>query len=113
MTHVVTEPCIKCKFTDCVAVCPVDCFHEGVCMLVIDPEECIDCGACIDECPVSAIYPEEDLPEKWRHFLEFNVKYTDEWPLITDSQDPLPTAEQFEHVEDKLDLFDPSPADQS
>jgi ferredoxin len=111
MTHVVTEPCIKCKFTDCVAVCPVDCFHEGVNMLVIDPEECIDCGACVDECPVSAIYPEEDLPEKWSDFLELNVKYTDEWPLITQTQEPLSTAEEFKEVEDKLDMLDPTPAE--
>ena len=110
MTHIVTEPCIKCKFTDCVAVCPVDCFHEGANMLVIDPEECIDCGACIDECPVTAIYPEEDLPEKWLGFLELNAKYSLEWPVITESQDPLPTSEEFKDVEEKLDQFDPSPA---
>lgn len=113
MTHVVTEPCIKCKFTDCVAVCPVDCFHEGANMLVIDPVECIDCGACIDECPVHAIYAEEDLPEKYREWLELNVKYTAEWPLINQTQEPLPTAEEFKDVENKRHLFDPSPAPRS
>jgi len=111
MTHVVTEPCIKCKYTECVAVCPVDCFHEGANMLVIDPEECIDCGACIDECPVSAIFPEEDLPEKWEHFLEQNERYTAEWPVITETKEPLETAEEFKEVEDKFDLFDPTPAE--
>ena len=111
MTHVVTEPCIKCKYTECVAVCPVDCFHEGANMLVIDPEECIDCGACIDECPVSAIFPEEDLPEKWEHFLEHNERYTAEWPVITETKEPLETAEEFEEVEDKFDMFDPNPGE--
>ena len=113
MTHVVTEPCIKCKFTDCVAVCPVDCFHEGANMLVIDPEECIDCGACIDECPVSAIYPEEDLPEKWMHFLDLNTELSAEWPVITQTQDPLPTAEEYQDVEEKEHLLDKSPAVQA
>ena len=110
MAHVVTEPCIKCRFTDCVGVCPVDCFHEGSTMLVIDPNECIDCGACIDECPVSAIYPEEDLPEKWRHFRQLNEEYATRWPVITQSQDPLPTAEEYKEVEDKFGEFNPSPA---
>ncbi|NLX14783.1 MAG: ferredoxin family protein [Phycisphaerales bacterium] len=109
MTHVVTEPCIKCKFTDCVAVCPVDCFHEGTNMLVIDPDECIDCGACVDECPVSAIYPEEDLPEKWQHFLDLNTQYAAEWPVISQTQDPLDTAEEYREVEKKEELFEPTP----
>lgn len=111
MTHVVTEPCIKCKYTECVAVCPVDCFHEGANMLVIDPEECIDCGACIDECPVSAIFPEEDLPEKWEHFLEHNKRYTAQWPVITETKEPLDSAEEFKEAEDKFDLFDATPAE--
>ncbi len=113
MTHVVAEPCIKCKFTDCVAVCPVDCFHEGANMLVIDPDECIDCGACIDECPVHAIFPEEDLPEKWKEFLELNAQYAAEWPVINKSQDPLPTAEQYKDIENKRHEFDPNPAPRS
>lgn len=110
MTHIVTEPCIKCKFTDCVAVCPVDCFHEGVNMLVIDPDECIDCGACIDECPVHAIYPEEDLPEKWKDFLELNARYARDWPVITQTKEPLPTAEEYRDIEEKRDQFIPEPA---
>ena len=111
MTYVVTEPCIKCRYTDCVAVCPVDCFHEGANCLVIDPEECIDCAACVDECPVQAIYAEEDLPEKWEHFIELNVKYSAEWPVINETKDPLDTAEDFKEVEDKMDLLDPKPAE--
>ncbi len=113
MTHVVCEPCIKCKFTDCVAVCPVDCFHEGVNMLAIDPEECIDCGACIDECPVSAIYPEEDLPEKWADFLEMNERLAAQWPVITETQDPLPSAEEYQDIEDKRELLDETAAQQA
>lgn len=109
MTHVVTEPCIKCKYTDCVAVCPVDCFHEGANMLAIDPEECIDCGACIDECPVSAIYPEEDLPEKYAAYLELNEQLAAQWPVINATQDPLPTAEEYKDAEDKAELLDKTP----
>ncbi len=108
MSHIVSEPCIKCKYTDCVAVCPVDCFHEGANMLVIDPDECIDCGACVDECPVHAIYPEEDLPEKYQHFIELNKVLSKEWPVINETHDPLPTAEQFKEIENKFDQLDRS-----
>ena len=73
MTHVVTESCIKCKYTDCVDVCPVDCFREGPNFLSIDPDECIDCAVCIPECPVNAIYAEEDVPEDQRDFIKLNV----------------------------------------
>ena len=75
MTFIVTESCIKCKLTDCVEVCPVDCFHEGPNMLVIDPDECIDCGACEPECPVSAIMSEDDVPDKWVSFIAKNREY--------------------------------------
>jgi len=112
MAHIVAEPCIKCKFTDCVAVCPVDCFHEGVNMLTIDPEECIDCGACVDECPVTAIYPEEDLPEKWNEWIEINERLSLEWPVINQTKDPLPTAEEYREVEDKKALLDETPAEE-
>jgi ferredoxin len=71
MAYIVTEPCDKCKYTDCVEVCPVDCFHEDETILYIDPEECIDCGACIPECPVEAIFEEDDVPEKWRHYIHW------------------------------------------
>lgn len=101
MAFVVTEPCIKCKYTDCVAVCPVDCFREGVNFLVIDPDECIDCGACVPECPVEAIYLDEDVPEKWAEYIELNARLAREWPMINEQRDPLPTADEFREVEDK------------
>ena len=75
MTYVVTESCIKCKFMDCVEVCPVDCFYVGENMLVIHPDECIDCGACVPVCPVSAIFALDDVPEKWAHFTQINAAY--------------------------------------
>ena len=75
MSHVVADPCIKCKYTDCVAVCPVDCFHEGANMLVIDPDECIDCGACVPACPVEAIFALDETPEKWKSFIPVNAQY--------------------------------------
>ena len=74
MTYVVTENCIKCKYTDCVEVCPVDCFHEGPNILVIDPDECIDCTLCVAECPVNAIYAEDDLPENQKQFTQLNAE---------------------------------------
>ena len=75
MTYVVAEPCIKCKYTDCVDVCPVNCFYEGENFLVINPDECIDCGACVPECPVDAIFDEPDLPEKWANFKKINADW--------------------------------------
>lgn len=113
MSHVVAEPCIKCKFTDCVAVCPVDCFHEGATMLTIDPDECIDCGACVDECPVKAIMPEEDVPAKWTEYIALNAEYAPKWPVITKKGDPLPTAEEFRNVESKREHFDEAPGEGS
>jgi ferredoxin len=101
MTHVVTESCIKCKYTDCVDVCPVDCFHEGPNMLVIDPDECIDCAVCIPECPVNAIFAEEDVPEDQREWTALNAELTKGWPVITDKKDALATAEEFKDVRDK------------
>jgi ferredoxin len=89
MAHIVTEPCIKCKYTDCVTVCPVDCFHEDAEMLVIDPEVCIDCGACIPECPVQAIYADSDLPEKYKSFTAQNAAKSKELPVITQKKPPL------------------------
>ena len=102
MTFVVTEPCIKCKYTDCVSVCPVDCFYEGLNFLVIHPDECIDCGACVPECPAEAIFDEADLPEKWSNFIELNAKYAEDWPNIVEQQDPLPDADEEKTNEDKL-----------
>ena len=109
MTYVVTEACIKCKYMDCVEVCPVDCFYEGANMLVINPDECIDCGVCEPECPVEAILPDtEDEAEKW---LELNREYsTGPWPNITRMGTPPPDADDFKEVGDKFaKYFSPEP----
>lgn len=108
MTFIVNDKCIKCKFTDCVEVCPVDCFYEGENMLVIHPDECIDCGVCEPECPVEAIKPDtEPGLEKW---LELNREYADKWPNITAKKDPLPEAEEFRDTEGKFErFFSPKP----
>ncbi|MFT5121805.1 MAG: ferredoxin [Kiritimatiellia bacterium] len=89
MAHVVTEPCIGCKNTVCVTVCPVDCFHEDELALWIDPEECIDCGACIPECPVEAIFEEGDVPAKWTEYIKINAEKAPELPVITERKEPL------------------------
>ncbi len=102
MTFVVTENCIKCKYTDCVEVCPVDCFHEGPNFLVIDPDECIDCTLCVPECPVGAIYPEDDLPEGQEIFLEINDELAKEWPVIMVRKDPPQDAEEWDGKPGKL-----------
>ena len=107
MTYVVNDNCIKCKYTDCVEVCPVDCFYEGANMLVIHPDECIDCGVCELECPVDAIKP-DTAPglEKW---LGINAEYAKTWPNITVKKDPPPDANDWEGKPDKGDAFDPEP----
>lgn len=112
MTFVVTDNCIACKYTDCVSVCPVDCFYEGENMLVIDPVECIDCGVCEPECPADAIRPDTDPDmEKW---VEFNTKYSKIWPVITEAQDPLPNADDMDGVKNKLEThFSDSAAEQA
>jgi len=102
MTFVVTESCIKCKYTDCVEVCPVDCFHEGPNMLVIDPDECIDCTLCEPECPVEAIVSEDDLPGHQRQFLELNAELAKIWPTLSERKDPPPDADEWKDVKDKL-----------
>jgi ferredoxin len=103
MTYVVTEACIKCKYTDCVEVCPVDCFYEGENMLVIHPDECIDCGVCEPECPVEAIIPDsEGAAEKW---LEVNRQYATSWPNLTRKIDAPPDADSFKDVGDKFEKF--------
>ena len=108
MTYVVTEACIKCKFTDCVEVCPVDCFYEGANMLVIHPDECIDCGVCEPECPVDAIKPDTEKGlEKW---LGVNKDFASKWPNITSKKDAPPDAKDFETVTDKFAKhFSPEP----
>lgn len=102
MTHVVTESCIRCKYTDCVDVCPVDCFREGPNMLVIDAGECIDCGLCVPECPVQAIYPEEDVPSDQRGFIALNIELAAQWLALTEGKAPLPDADAWATVTDKL-----------
>lgn len=106
MTYVVTESCIKCKYTDCVEVCPVDCFHEGPNMLVIDPEECIDCTLCEPECPVDAIVSEDDLPEEQKHFLELNKQLSQQWPVLAQAKDAPEDADEWADVKEKLDYLE-------
>lgn len=101
MTFVVTEQCIKCKYTDCVDVCPVECFHEGPNFLVIDPEVCIDCALCVPECPVDAIYEEDDLPENMTSYIELNADLAKSWPVISETKEPLPDAEEWADMPDK------------
>jgi ferredoxin len=106
MTFVVTEACIKCKLTDCVEVCPVDCFREGPNMLVIDPDECIDCTLCEPECPVEAIFSEDEVPEDQRHFLQLNEELSRVWPVISEMKDPPEDADDWREVKDKLQYLD-------
>lgn len=102
MTYVVTESCIKCKYTDCVDVCPVDCFREGENFLVIDPDECIDCTLCVAECPAEAIFAEDDCPEDQRHFLEINAELAKKWKPIIERKDAPTDADDWRDVPDKL-----------
>ena len=106
MTFVVTEACIKCKYTDCVEVCPVDCFHEGPNFLVIDPDECIDCTLCEPECPVEAIYSEDEIPAGQEQFLEINAQLSRQWPVITEMKPAPEDADQWREVKDKLDRLE-------
>ncbi len=106
MTFVVTENCIKCKFTDCVDVCPVDCFHEGPNYLVINPEECIDCTLCEPECPAEAICAEDDLQSEQEHFLKLNAELCELWPVITEVKSPLENAEEWNGKDGKLELLE-------
>src|SRR5690606_10465782 len=103
MTYVVTESCIRCKYTDCVDVCAVDCFREGPNFLVIDPEECSDCTLCVAECPVEAIFAEDDVPQDQHHFIALNAELAKGWKPIVERKDPLPDAEEWAKVKDKLD----------
>jgi ferredoxin len=133
MAYIVADPCVKCKYTDCVAVCPVECFFEGKNTLVIQPDECIDCGACEPECPTTAIFEESALPEKWSMYTEINAVFSgaksgadadtanwpdklkdhvkadgfEPWKLITETQDPLPDADDFAETENKIADFEP------
>ena len=133
MAYIVGDPCVKCKYTDCVAVCPVECFYEGKNALVIHPDECIDCGACEPECPTTAIFEESALPEQWKAWVDINAvlsgaKPADDadtegwpehlvdavkspnfevWPVIAETKDPLPDADDYAEAENKLGDIDP------
>ena len=139
MAYVVGEPCVKCKYTDCVEVCPVDCFYEGANTLAIEPDECIDCGACEPVCPTTAIYEEEELPEKWSAFKEINAVFSGAkepseadtagwpehlvtaindggfkpWPGLQAKRDPLPNADDLQDEEGKIKDLDPAPGEGS
>lgn len=102
MTYVVTENCIRCKYTDCVDVCPVEAFHEGPNFLVINPEECIDCDVCVPECPAEAIFAEDDVPSDQLQFVEINAELALKWPVITSKKDAPADADDWVGVEDKL-----------
>jgi ferredoxin len=107
MPYVVTENCIKCKYTDCVSVCPVDCFYQGENFLVIHPDECIDCGVCEPECPAEAIKPDtEPGLEKW---LALNADYAKVWPNITEKKEPPADAKEWDGVADKLQYLSAEP----
>ncbi|WP_333023251.1 ferredoxin family protein [Wolbachia endosymbiont of Pentidionis agamae] len=115
MTHFVTDKCMKCKYTDCVEVCPVDCFYEGKNMLVIDPDQCIDCGVCIPECPIDAIVTDDSVKDilgtdealltkeqkLFKSFYSINAEYSKKWPNITATKDPMVTAEEYKTKQDK------------
>lgn len=106
MPFVVLDNCIKCKYTDCVEVCPVDCFHEGPNMLVIDPDECIDCTLCEPECPVEAIVSEDDVPEDKQEFIALNEELSRGWPVISEMKDALEDADEWKDKEGKLKLLE-------
>ncbi len=106
MTFVVTENCIKCKYTDCVEVCPVDCFHEGPNMLVIDPDECIDCTLCEPECPANAIVAEDDVPADQTQFTALNKELSRLWPVITQKKDMPADAKEWDGKPEKLKLLE-------
>ena len=101
MTYIVNDKCIGCKYTDCVDVCPVDCFYEGENMLVIHPDECIDCGLCVPECPIDAIYADDELPPDQIDFIEINLRLSEVYENITEGKEPLAEAEKYKDIKDK------------
>ena len=104
MTHLVTENCIQCKYTDCVQVCPVDCFYEGPNFLAINPDECIDCGVCIPECPVNAITTDDDIkdPAERQKWFDINERLSAKWPGITKRKEPMPDADKWKDIPNKF-----------
>ena len=106
MAYVVTESCVNCRYTDCIDVCPVDCFRLGPNFLVIDPVECIDCAVCVPECPVNAIYAEEDVPDGQRQYIEINRELAQTWPVITKSIAALPDADAWAEKLPKTQYLD-------
>lgn len=106
MTFLVTDNCIKCKYTDCVSVCPVDCFYEGPNFLVINPDECIDCSVCVPACPANAIIADNDSTENVPFWLELNTRLSKKWPNIISKKDSLPDAEQWNGKENKIGLLE-------
>lgn len=106
MTFVITEKCVRCKYTDCVEVCPVDCFYEGPNFLAINPDECIDCGLCEPECPVDAIYAEDDLPDNYKHYIELNAELAKNWPNINHKKPAPADADDWKETPDKLQYLE-------
>lgn len=106
MTYVVADACVKCKFTDCVDVCPVDCFHEGPNFLVIDPEECIDCTLCVAECPAEAIFAEDDVPDDQREYIALNAELSKVWKIIYERKPAPPDADDWVGVKNKLQYLE-------
>jgi len=103
MTYIVTDNCIRCKYMDCVEVCPVDCFYEGETMLVIHPDECIDCGVCEPECPADAIKPDtEDGLDEW---LRINTEFAEKWPNVTMKRETYPDADDYDGKPNKYQEF--------
>jgi len=113
MTFVVTESCIKCKYTDCVVVCPTDAFREGSNFLAIEPDYCIDCTLCVRECPVNAIFAERDVPPDQAPFIALNKELASGWKPIVRKKPPLPDADQWGEVKQKLQLLARDPLGQS
>jgi ferredoxin len=106
MTYTVTERCIKCKYTDCVAVCPTDAFREGPNFLAIDPDDCIDCGLCVPECPVEAIFEESEVPPDQELFIPINIDLALTWKVISSPKAPLPDADYWATVSHKLQMLE-------
>ena len=110
MAFVVCEPCLDCKYTDCVTVCPTECFHEGENFLVIDSDDCLDCEACVPECPINSIYPDSAVPAAWVEYVELNARFSKEWPQITAKKEAMPGAPDWANAADKRAQLSEKPA---